>query len=188
MQAGAPARHPRARPDRARQWAAQDRRARVVLPLDAPGTLRYPAACVRATRCKVRQRTVTPPGRPVPGSIPGSPTIPSLLPPRPGRQRRPRRAKPAANRHRARSHEPGAATTLSGAPPSASCHAAPSPRVSPSTDPDAPAKSGAPGWSEPHHGTQGRSSEWLGRGGRIHACHHPLQGPRMAVPPAPRLR
>jgi hypothetical protein len=31
----------------------------------------------RATSCKVRQRTVTPPGRPMPGSIPGSPTIPS---------------------------------------------------------------------------------------------------------------
>ena len=30
-----------------------------------------------ATRCKVRQETVTLPGRPVPGSIPGSPTIPS---------------------------------------------------------------------------------------------------------------
>lgn len=29
---------------------------------------------VRATGCKVRQRTVTPPGRPMPGSIPGSPT------------------------------------------------------------------------------------------------------------------
>ncbi len=29
----------------------------------------------RATCCKVRQRTVTPPGRPMPGSIPGSPTI-----------------------------------------------------------------------------------------------------------------
>ncbi len=34
------------------------------------------------TCCKVRQRTVTPPGRPMPGSIPGSPTIPF---PRPSR-------------------------------------------------------------------------------------------------------
>ena len=42
--------------------------------LDAPWTLRYPPHR-RATSCKVRQRTVTPPGRPTPGSIPGSPTI-----------------------------------------------------------------------------------------------------------------
>jgi len=38
----------------------------------APRTGRY--ARLRATGCKVRQRTVTPPGRPTPGSIPGSPT------------------------------------------------------------------------------------------------------------------
>jgi len=37
---------------------------------------RLSSASRRATCCKVRQRTVTPPGRPMPGSIPGSPTIP----------------------------------------------------------------------------------------------------------------
>jgi len=48
----------------------------------------------RATCCKVRQRTVTPPGRPMPGSIPGSPTISHhwvdrSSPPSDGRTKRP---------------------------------------------------------------------------------------------------
>jgi hypothetical protein len=53
--------------------------------VDPTGPLRYPPARAgvlpwpRATSCKVRQRTVTPPGRPTPGSIPGSPTTPSAL-------------------------------------------------------------------------------------------------------------
>ena len=41
----------------------------------AAAALRRLAVRPRATSCKVRQRTVTPPRRLVPGSIPGSPTI-----------------------------------------------------------------------------------------------------------------
>ncbi len=68
-------------PPRMRRKGAADARNFLLTP---PGPARIhalticgPRPRVRATSCKVRQRTVTPPGRPMPGSIPGSPTTSS---------------------------------------------------------------------------------------------------------------